>query len=216
MRSEPLNGTCAICKTIVSKRGIKKHLQTHLKESGKEQKAVGERKRAARLFHLAVEGYGLTGDLYWMHLKALASASLRDLDTLLRNTWLECCGHMSAFSNKEGDIEMDERLGDILMPGQKLVYVYDFGSTTELLLTVVSEFEGSMKKGKVEIMARNVAPGVKCCHCESLATTICVECIYDGDGWLCDQCAQEHGCDEEMFLPLVNSPRAGVCGYEGV
>ncbi len=215
MRREPLNGTCAICKTIVSKRGIKKHLQAHLEENGKEGKPAGGRKRAARLFHLAVEGYGLSGDLYWMHLKAVASASLRDLDTLLRNTWLECCGHMSAFSGKEGEIAMGAKLSEVLMPGQKLAYEYDFGSTTELLLTVVSEIEGSIKKGKVEILARNEAPRIKCDQCEDPATTICTECLYDGEGWLCDDCAGTHGCDEEMFLPVVNSPRAGVCGYVG-
>jgi hypothetical protein len=215
MRRKPLNGICAICKANVSKRGIKKHLQPHFEESGKNLKTGGRQKPPAKLFHLLVEGYGLSGDLYWVHLKALASASLRDLDTLLRDTWLECCGHMSAFSDKEGDIEMDEKLGDSLMPGQKLAYEYDFGSTTELLLTVVSEFESSMKKGKVEILARNEVPQIKCNNCEKLATTICVECIYDGAGWLCDDCARKHGCDEEMFLPLVNSPRTGVCGYEG-
>jgi hypothetical protein len=215
MRREPLNGICTICKTSVSKRGIKKHLQAHLDESGKKQKVAGGQKGAAKLFHLLVEGYGLSGDLYWMHLKALASASLRDLDTLLRNTWLECCGHLSAFSDKEGDIEMGEKLRDILTPGQKLDYEYDFGSTTELLLTVVSEFEGSLKKGKAEILARNDSPLIKCSQCEKPATTICTDCIYNEGGWLCDKCAQEHDCDNEMFLPLVNSPRAGVCGYEG-
>lgn len=215
MRREPLNGICAICKAKASKRGINKHLQAHLDESGKKQKVAGRQKPPAKLFHLLVEGYGISGDLYWMHLKALGSARLRDLDRFLRDTWLECCGHMSAFSDKEGDIEMGEKLGDILMPGQKLAYEYDFGSTTELLLTVVSEFESSMKKGKVEILARNEAPQIKCSGCQKPATTICVDCIYDGNGWLCDECAQGHGCDSEMFLPVVNSPRAGVCGYEG-
>lgn len=215
MRREPLDGVCAICKTTVSKRGMKKHLKGHLEENGKNLKTTGGQKPPAKLFHLLVEGYGISGDLYWMHLKALGSARLRDLDRFLRDTWLECCGHMSAFSDKEGDIEMGEKLGNILMPGQELVYEYDFGSPTELRLTVVSEFEGSMKKGQVEILARNEAPQIKCGRCENPATTICVECIYDGGGWLCDKCARKHGCDKEMFLPVVNSPRSGVCGYTG-
>jgi Zn finger protein HypA/HybF involved in hydrogenase expression len=78
-----------------------------------------------------------------------------------------------------------------------------------------SEFEGTLKKGKVEILARNETPQIKCDQCEKPATTICTECLYDGGGWLCDDCASTHGCDEDMFLPLVNSPRAGVCGYTG-
>jgi hypothetical protein len=214
-KRKPLNGTCAICKASVTRRGVNKHLQAHFEESAKKAKAAGERKRPAKLFLLLMEGYGLSGDLYWMHLKALGSARLRDLDALLRDTWLECCGHMSVFADAEGDFEMGVKLKEILRPGLKLNYEYDFGSTTELLLTVVSEFEGSIKKGPVEILARNQAPRIKCSHCEKPATTICTECIYDNRGWLCGDCAREHRCDEEMFLPLVNSPRTGVCGYEG-
>ena len=211
----PLDGTCAICKAAVTRRNVKKHLQAHLDEHGKKAKGAAERKRSAKLFHLLVEGYALSGDLYWMHLKALGSARLRDLDTLLRDTWLECCGHMSVFSDGEEDFEMGVKLKDILRPGLKLNHEYDFGSTTELLLTVVSEIEGSIKKGQVEILARNEAPRIKCDQCENPATTICTECLYDGEGWLCDDCATAHGCDEEMLLPLVNSPRTGVCAYQG-
>jgi len=133
----------------------------------------------------------------------------------LRDTWLECCGHMSAFSDKEGDFDMDEELENVLIPGQKLIYEYDFGSTTELVLTVISEFKDTPKKSRVEILARNEAPQTKCSQCENPATTICVDCIYDGAGWLCDDCAEAHECDSEMFLPVVNSPRTGVCGYDG-
>jgi hypothetical protein len=110
---------------------------------------------------------------------------------------------------------MDEELENVLMPGQKLTYEYDFGTTTELLLTTVSEFEGSIRKRKVEILARNEAPQIRCSNCDQPATTICVDCIYDGAGWICDECARKHGCDDEMFLPLVNSPRTGLCGYDG-
>ena len=28
-------------------------------------------------------------------------------------------------------------------------------------------------------------------------------------------CADEHSCEEEMRLPVTNSPRAGVCAYSG-
>lgn len=215
MRREPLNGICAICKANVSKRGIEKHLQAHLEASGKSLKTGGRQKPPAKLFHLLVEGYGISRDLYWMHLKTSGSARLRDLDSFLRDTWLECCGHLSAFSDKEGDLEMDEELENVLIPGQKLTYEYDFGSTTELILTVISEFKDTPKKDRVEILARNEAPQTKCCQCENPATTICVDCIYDGAGWLCDKCAKAHECGSEMFLPVVNSPRSGVCAYGG-
>jgi hypothetical protein len=214
-KKPPLDGTCAICKGMVTKKETPKHLQKCLQAKEKDEKTAGRKKSPSRIFHLLVEGYGLSGDLYWMHLKALGSATFRDLDMFLRDTWLECCGHMSVFSPGEEEIDMGERLADVLEPGIKLPYEYDFGSTTELLLTVISEFKGNLKKGKVEILARNVAPQIICNQCEKPATTICTECIYDNQGWLCDDCAGKHGCDEEMFLPLVNSPRTGVCAYAG-
>jgi len=214
-KKPPLNATCAICRGTVTKKEAAKHLQKCLLANEKDEKTTGRKKAPSKIFHLLVEGYGLSRDLYWMHLKALGSARLGDLDTLLRDTWLEGCGHMSAFSDEEGDFEMGEKLEDILVPGQKLFYEYDFGSTTELILAVISEVEGTLKKGKVEILVRNEAPRIKCNQCEKPATTICVDCIYDNQGWLCDDCAGKHGCDEDMFLPLVNSPRTGVCGYEG-
>jgi hypothetical protein len=31
----------------------------------------------------------------------------------------------------------------------------------------------------------------------------------------CQDCLVEHECGEEMALPVVNSPRMGVCGYAG-
>lgn len=210
-----LDGTCEICKAKVSKRQVK-HLQTCLQKREMGEKTTGRKKPAAKLFHLLVEGYGLSGDLYWMHLKVLGSARFRDLDSFLRDTWLECCGHMSVFSDKEGDIDMGEKLSDILRPDLKLAYEYDFGSTTELTLKVIAEFKGSLsKRQEVEILARNNAPQIKCSECDRLAMTICADCIWDNKGWLCDDCARKHGCDEEMFLPVVNSPRTGVCAYEG-
>jgi hypothetical protein len=215
MRKKALSGTCEICKATVTPKEAKKHLQACLKGSARDTKTAGKKKSDAQLFHLLVEGYGVSQDLYWMHLKVLAGASFRDLDLFLRKTWLECCGHMSAFYPDGIDVAMTKKLGEVLRPGQKLLYEYDFGTTTELLLTVISELEGSIKKGKMEIIVRNDAPQIKCTHCENVATTICTECLGDEAGWLCEDCASEHDCDPEMFLPLVNSPRTGLCGYQG-
>ncbi len=209
MRKKSLNGTCEICKASVSKAGMKKHLQTCLRE------VTGKEKSSARCLHLLVEGYGISEDLYWMHLKALGSATFRDLDRFLRKTWLECCGHMSAFQDGRSNVSMNRKIEDVLEPGLKLGYEYDFGSTTELLLTVISEFEGSIKRRKVEILSRNDPPQINCSNCGKPATTICPECIYDDKGWLCEDCAENHDCDLGVFLRLVNSPRTGVCGYEG-
>ena len=83
-----------------------------------------------------------------MHLEVPADATIDTLDRFLRDTWLECCGHMSEFEI-EGtrysvepidfdDRFMDVKLKDVLSPGMKFYHAYDFGSTTHLTLKVVA------------------------------------------------------------------------------
>lgn len=116
--------------------------------------------------------------------------------------------------------EYDEKgmkiaLGDILGKGIRFHREYDFGTTTELTLRVVTEGEGETKGKSIQLLARNEAPLIKCELCDEAATQVCSQCIDSGEGWLCDECAGEHECGEEMFLPVVNSPRVGMCGYTG-
>jgi len=168
-----------------------------------------------------------------MHLEAPADATLDDLDGFLRDTWLECCGHLSAFeigrrqylpeeaAEGGGDESMDVPLGDVLKPGTKFGYQYDFGSTTALALRVVSEYDGAPpgpKEEPVRVLARNDPPEIRCGKCGRPAVLVCPECMYDKEGWLCKACAKKHEdeCEgAEMMLPVVNSPRVGVCGYCG-
>jgi hypothetical protein len=206
-------GTCMLCNSTFDKSAMKKHLQSCMGKSQIEEKSLEKAKTPPIFYHVLVEGHDLPE--YWMHLKVSGNASFRVLDSFFRRTWLECCGHMSAFSIGRDEVSMSRRFQDILYPGMKLIHEYDFGSTTELLLTVISEFEAGMGKKKVEILARNDPMQIKCSHCENLATRICTECMYGEGGWLCDDCAEDHECGEDMLLPVVNSPRTGVCGYVG-
>jgi hypothetical protein len=100
--------------------------------------------------------------------------------------------------------------------GTKFFHEYDFGSTTELSLKVVGlREEGGLKRGP-RLLARNAPPEILCQECgEQLATIVCTECACQDGGELCEGCAADHECDDEMYLPLVNSPRAGVCAYAG-
>lgn len=66
------------------------------------------------------------------------------------------------------------------------------------------------------IIARNAQPIIPCDECSAKpAVEICTACVWNDEGWLCEECAKNHECDEDMFLPVVNSPRTGVCGYTG-
>ena len=114
---------------------------------------------------------------------------------------------------------MNVRLDNVISPGQQFRYEYDFGSTTELILSVISA--GPQKRGgkAVSLLARNEPPVFLCKECKGKATELCVdECLYkngpDGAA-LCTKCSESHECDQEMRLPIVNSPRMGVCGYGG-
>lgn len=206
-------GTCALCKSTFDKSGMTKHVQSCLKKNLIDHSSAAGESPSLRFCHLVVEGHRLPE--YWMHLKVSSQARLGDLDNFLREVWVECCGHLSAFRIGREEINMNRKLAHILQPGMRLLYEYDFGSTTELMLKVISEFRSNIKKGEVEMLARNDPPQIKCIHCENLATRICTECMYEEGGWLCDSCAEDHQCGEDMLLPVVNSPRTGVCGYVG-
>lgn len=109
---------------------------------------------------------------------------------------------------------MNVKLGQIFRPGLNMDYEYDFGSTTYLKLKVVDERTGRMPNEEIKLMARNDPPEILCYECDKPATEVCVMCLYEGKGWLCETHAETHKCGE-YFLPVVNSPRVGVCGYTG-
>jgi hypothetical protein len=210
------NGTCSICGGVFSKTVMTKHLAS----CRGDKTASGTKKT----FHLVIEGRGLPE--YWIHVEAAAGASLAALDGFLRNIWLECCGHLSAFrigaetymSHPEsgmGDRSMNIALNKVLSKGTKFFHEYDFGTTTELVLKVVGEREVENSRKSVLLLARNDPPAMNCVSCGKPAVRVCAECIYDGSGLLCKECAKEHECGEEVQLPVVNSPRVGMCGYCG-
>lgn len=147
------------------------------------------------------------------------TGTLEDLDAELRRAWLECCGHMSAFTigrERYKSQELDVPIEQVLRPGLKFSYEYDFGTTTELELKVDGEGEIDLGRQTARIGAKNAMPSLKCNQCDKAdAVTICSECECQGEGLLCKACAKKHECDEEMFLPVVNSPRMGMCGYTG-
>lgn len=229
-----LIGTCSLCGETFDKKKMTKHLDSCIKEkSGTEDLPAKKKCKKGMVFHLVVEGRGQPE--YWIHIAAPAQAKLTHLDSFLRDIWLECCGHLSAFNiggvsysidasgadllgqdfGDDVDESMDITLEKVLSPQIKFLYEYDFGTTTELTLKVVSVYEGQVKGKEIQLLARNDPPVIMCDSCGKVAVQICTECAYDGEGWLCDVCASKHECGEEVCLPVVNSPRVGMCGYSG-
>lgn len=224
MGKKQSKGKCSLCNSIVDKAGMTKHLQSCLRKNLISKKISGNRKsqEGNKFFHILVEGY----HEYWIHLKISDDARLKDLDDFLRDIWLECCGHLSAFNiqgtkyssspmTEYDEKSMSRKLGDILSQNMKFSHEYDFGTTTELALRVVSEGESTIRGKTIQLLARNEPPSIRCNNCQNTAVHVCVQCIYSEGGWLCDKCADGHDCGEDMLLPVVNSPRVGMCGYTG-
>ena len=218
-------GRCIFCDASIGKSAMTRHL-TACKQRPDDPAPPPGGSQQPRIFHLVVSGRRAPS--YWMHLEAASEARLDDLDGFLRSTWLECCGHLSAFqlgdrsfsASPQDDVwgTTDEstavKLGKLLRKDQTLTYDYDFGSTTELVIRVVGERSGRAGQ-PIRVLARNDAPEIPCVSCERPATTLCSACSFDGDAAVCDECASGHECGEEMLMPVVNSPRMGVCGYSG-
>ncbi|MBM4024655.1 MAG: plasmid pRiA4b ORF-3 family protein [Planctomycetes bacterium] len=213
-------GRCYLCGGVFAKAAMTTHLKSCRKKAGGSESAPADRRKA---FHLVVEGR--YAPEYWMHLEVDTGAALETLDRFLRNIWLECCDHMSEFRIDGdrysfapfglGSDTPDVRLRDVLAPGMKFEHAYDFGSTTYLRLKVVAEVESPVRQDEIGMLAQNEPPAIPCDECGKPATQVCRQCMYSGKGWLCEECAARHECDEWMLLPVVNSPRVGVCGYAG-
>lgn len=172
------------------------------------------------LVHLQVrDGFG--GD-YWLNLEVDAEATLKQFDGYLRAIWLECCGHLSQFSTRGWGgrtVGMARKVGMVFRPGVELTHIYDFGTSSETLLKAVGVRAGKRTtKHPIALMARNAAPAIACQECGAPATRLCMQCVYEDRkaGTLCGAHARRHRHHEYGEpLAIVNSPRVGMCGYDG-
>ena len=92
---------------------------------------------------------------------------LRVLDQFLRDTWLECCGHLSAFYIQGKEYSPGSRVntGRILSQGMQFYHRYDFGSMTDLTLRVMSQGDASDGASGIRVLARNDPPEIPCFKC---------------------------------------------------
>lgn len=228
--SNQTRGTCTFCGREMTRNGLARHLQTCTKRQEAQAEAEKSRRRRQKLYHLQVQD--AWSGAYWLHLEMRGNATLEDLDYYLREIWLECCGHLSQFEiggvaytqlfadgiTWREERSMDVRVDELFAPGMEIPYEYDFGSSTELLIKVVGEREGKpLTQHPIVLMGRNNPFKLTCMICGEPATDLCTECLYereDGRGELCQEHAREHEHDD-MLMAIVNSPRVGVCGYNG-
>jgi hypothetical protein len=110
MARKASKGTCRLCNAVLTGTGMSKHLQSCLP---KHVEGLQESKGSKRgsFFHIMVQG--AHAPEYWLHLKVSSEAKLKVLDTFLREIWLECCGHLSAFRHFNRELRMQRKLFDI-------------------------------------------------------------------------------------------------------
>ncbi|GHU50020.1 hypothetical protein FACS1894200_09240 [Spirochaetia bacterium] len=213
MKQAETEGNCFLCGVTLKKIKMKNHvLKAHLSEANDEKVML-------------VKAEGFYSKDYWLLLDIALNAGLTDLDSFLRRIWLECCQHMSAFRPmidrrvERESVAMSRKIKDFA-PGDKLVHEYDFGSKTSLLITMLAGGERPPQKAPVRLLARNVPRVFRCTECGKPAEILCYTCSlsygYNDASCYCEACFEKHDCrNKECSLPILNSPRSGVCGYCG-
>ena len=219
-RRRQSRGKCNYCERELAKGGMLRHLATCPQRLRVITESDSRRGTREALYQLRIQDAWQSD--FWLDLEMRGSATLEELDQYLRTIWLECCGHLSQFSFGSGfgsEISKRRRVGQIFEHGAELTHIYDFGTSSETLLKSVAVRESKATTSHpIALLARNSLAEASCTQCGRPASKLCMECLYEEEepGTLCGEHAQDHPhTDYGEPIPLVNSPRLGMCGYEG-
>lgn len=180
-----MQGKCYYCGKELTERTIKRHMKNCSEMKKIIEDKIQNAKDVRDQFLISIKDKKAPSK-YCIYMSIDAGLHLEHFDKFIRDIWVECCDHLSAFyidkkeygSKSDGQYKMNFHLKDILSVNQKLEYKYDFDSTTCLVLEVVDMFKVSEDFNKIEIIARN---------------------------------NEENNGDAEY----CNSPRDGMCKYKG-
>ena len=204
-------GKCLFCNEIFPQKQIGRHLAKHL---ALQEKSEADN-HTKKFSHILIDS-----GLMFLHVLVNDYSKMELLDSFLRDIWMDCCGHMSGFFTKTSEISMNQRIKDVFPEKEKILYDYDFGTTTRVNLRVLGHYDINMKD-HLTLLSRNEPLELVCTECEKeYALHICTVCSYDEYVYLCKKCAKKHEKICEDFkdyasMPVVNSPRMGDCGYTG-
>ncbi len=204
-------GKCMYCNATIVQKEMPKHLAAHL---AAEEKADSG-KSVKTFCHIEVEAGGM-----FLHLLVKGTGKMEVIDDFLREIWLECCGHMSAFRHKRNEISMDSLVQDVFLPKIKLEHDYDYGTTTTVTLIARKQYQLAVKEN-ITLLSRNEPLKLLCAICnKKAATTLCSVCRWNSYAFFCDGCGKKHAAtcpdyDDYARMAVVNSPRMGECGYAG-
>lgn len=198
-------GKCFVCDQNIIRSSAEQHITKCIKPEGTE----------GHIIEIT------TNSTFWMYAFVHAKTTFRDLDEFMRKKWVECCNHRSFFhigdSILASDIKenfeesMDQPLLNLISNHPNIRYTYDEGEPTEITITNRSSVNGCAEPS-IALLARNYMPHYPCKNCSETAEAICKEC----EQCVCEECADIHECGQENLLSTSNSPRMGVCEYEGL
>jgi len=205
-------GTCFICNEKIAGTLFEAHLDSCLRKTGWPE--PGE---PGLLIWVMDTG----NRRYWLMILAGPETTLADLDHLIRDVWVECCGHLSAFSignfyfNSDGEGEgMDVYIKDVLVPGDTCRYTYDFGTSTTLRVIALRPVKMSPPGGGLVLLGQNRKVHRRCFVCGTEATMYYQKEWDEKTRYFCDTCAETSSHDSEWMNNIGNSPRNGVCGCD--
>ena len=220
MARRQTRGKCAFCEKDIAKVSAIKHLVTCPAWHEEVDKAEASKRKSETLYNLRVQAEGQAE--FWLNLEMRGSAKLKDLDHYLREIWLECCGHLSQFSFGGWggqEISICRSISEVSEFNDEVTHIYDFGTESVSLIKIVGERQGKpITSHPITLLMRNIPPVYECQECGKPAAWLCMECIYEDEamGTLCNTHVKKHPHDNyESPIRLVNSPRLGLCGYDG-
>ncbi len=212
-------GIC-MCSQVIAKQSVVKHLSACSTYQALVEKAEKKTSASETIYHLRVQDK--YNKAFWLDLEMTGSATLQHLDNYLRAIWLECCGHLSQFSVggwRGEEIALQRKISTVFQLGIDLTHIYDFGTSSETMITPIATREGKpITKRPIALLVRNQMPESACIECQQPAEWFCLECLIEANvmGTLCDTHAKIHAhADYGDPIRLVNSPRLGMCGYDG-
>ncbi len=232
-------GLCKYCGKEYAKSGMLRHLLACRNRKKKIEAETGETE--CGYFQVVIQGKYEKD--YWLIVEINENATLNEVDRFIRDIWVECCGHLSAFEIDEIRYEkspdkdrlwgppaknMRHKIKNVFSVGQKVEYEYDYGSTTELMLDIHGYRMGKEQKKRITILSRNNPLQITCGQCGiNKARWVNLQGFhYGGNPYWCEECLEgamkeqesvqaEKNYEPEFLLPVCNSPRMGICGYEG-
>ncbi len=144
----------------------------------------------------------------------LKNTTLRDIDEFLRDTWLECCQHLSSFHSRETlfvsngldsglfgyqDPSFDHRAAWAIPPDSEAQYLYDMGRTTCLRLRV----QPAPERAQAWLAQHDIDPGTPVL--QNLMPELCDSCGQEASHFrpaevLCTDCLPE---DPRPYVALL-------------